>query len=239
MANMFVKRQDLRKKQLTDRERIQEDVKKEDFLIRQIDEFKDKAKQLQQLLDAKESRVQELQGIVEEREKRARGLQEILKEKQLEVDNITKGVEGYANQIARELAGRIEQLEDQIKEQALKEQELLAECTDSVKTLSEELAARQEEYFSGQAAKLDELYSGVSDMQKELSEKIHTENVKCYRNVQSSLDELKGQQSQEEKREESGSVKGLLKAAIVIGAVNLAALGGFILYELGVFGMFF
>jgi len=124
MANMFVKRQDLRKRQLTDRERIQEDVKKEDFLIRQIDEFKDKAKQLQQLLDAKESRVQELQGIVEEREKRARGLQEILKEKQLEVDNITKGVEGYANQIARELAGRIGKVEDCIKEQAAKEQEL-------------------------------------------------------------------------------------------------------------------
>ena len=41
---------------------------KEDFLLKQIDEFREKAKQLQALLVTKEDKVQELQNIVDERE---------------------------------------------------------------------------------------------------------------------------------------------------------------------------
>ena len=50
-----------------ERERIQTEVEKEDFLLSQIDEFREKAKQLQDLLAAKENKVQELQWIVNER----------------------------------------------------------------------------------------------------------------------------------------------------------------------------
>lgn len=51
----------------TERERTRNNVEKEDFLLNQIDEFREKAKQLQSLLISKESKVQELQEIVEER----------------------------------------------------------------------------------------------------------------------------------------------------------------------------
>ncbi len=47
-------------------------MEKEDFLLSQIDEFREKAKQLQDLLAAKENTVQELQSIVNEREARPR-----------------------------------------------------------------------------------------------------------------------------------------------------------------------
>ena len=45
---------------------------KDDYLLKQIDEFRAKAQQLQALLATKESKVQELQEIVEEREGKAK-----------------------------------------------------------------------------------------------------------------------------------------------------------------------
>ena len=67
-----------------ERERIQTEVEKEDFLLSQIDEFREKAKQLQDLLAAKENKVQELQSIVNEREGKAEEWQHILVERQEE-----------------------------------------------------------------------------------------------------------------------------------------------------------
>ena len=62
------------------KERIHSKVEKEDFLLSQIDEFREKAKQLQNLLTSKESKVQELQNLVNEREDKAQELEQILSE---------------------------------------------------------------------------------------------------------------------------------------------------------------
>ena len=59
-------------------------MEKEDFLLSQIDEFREKAKQLQNLLTSKESKVQELQNLVNEREDKAQELEQILSERQEE-----------------------------------------------------------------------------------------------------------------------------------------------------------
>lgn len=58
------------------------------FLLSQIDEFREKAKQLQNLLTSKESKVQELQNLVNEREDKAQELEQILSERQEEADEI-------------------------------------------------------------------------------------------------------------------------------------------------------
>ncbi len=42
-------------------------VSREDFLLSQIDEFRERAKQLQSLLDSRETEAQELQTLVDER----------------------------------------------------------------------------------------------------------------------------------------------------------------------------
>lgn len=245
MANMFVKKQELRRKQLTERERIQENVRKEDFLIKQIDEFKDKAKQLQMLLDTKEDRVQELQGIVEERERKARSLQEVLKEKQMEVDHITKGVEGYANKIALQLENQITQLKEEMKTQGNQPDvgvELLTASINNLSDITEKYTANLNVLAASMETdktKIDDLTESLKTMESELSEKIHTENVKCYRNVQASLEELKDQMGVAKEQEDApNSLKGWLKAAIAIGAVNLVVLVAFFLYELGVMNQF-
>ena len=58
--------------------KVDKGMDKEDFLLKQIDEFREKAKQLQALLVTKEDKVQELQNIVDEREEKAKELQHVL-----------------------------------------------------------------------------------------------------------------------------------------------------------------
>ena len=65
-----------------EKERILRKVQKEDFLLKQIDEFKEKAKQLQSMLTTKESKVQELQSVLEEREEKAKQLQGVVEQRQ-------------------------------------------------------------------------------------------------------------------------------------------------------------
>ena len=57
-------------------------VSREDFLLSQIDEFRERAKQLQSLLDSRETEAQELQTLVDERQEKADALGQILEERQ-------------------------------------------------------------------------------------------------------------------------------------------------------------
>lgn len=292
---------EIRRKQFTERERNLEGVKKEDFLIRQIDEFKEKAKQLQQLLDTKESRVQELQNVVEEREQKARSLQEILDEKQQEADGITKGVESYGKQVAEKLGNQIAELKEYLKEQGNGSDEKLTASLNEIRLSVEALQAlvngisgavgdlpasveKINASVSGLPAsvgkinasvdglpamvdgitssidslstsmegivtsmdglsdtlensvsrKWDEVFAKLDTVKGELSEKVHSENVKCYRNVQALVEELE-QKLEQSEQEEAKPAGGLLKAAVVLGAVNLAALAGIAFYAFGLY----
>lgn len=205
MTNMFVKKE-LRKKPLTERERTQENVRKEDFLIRQIDEFKDKAKQLQLLLDSKESRVQQLQGIVEEREKKAQGLQEILAKKQQEADQINRDLEGYANQIARELGSRLTALKDDYQQQRQAQDAKLAEAVEQLSALMREYETKQavtteaygtrlitsvEEYETKMSAGMQEYGDKLSAGMQEYGDKLSTGMQECGGELSKSIQECK------------------------------------------------
>lgn len=67
-------------------------IDKDDFLLTQIDEFRERAKRLQEMLNTKESKAEELSSIVEEREAKAEELQQILDERQEKADGITAQV---------------------------------------------------------------------------------------------------------------------------------------------------
>ena len=49
------------------RERKPKSVQKEDYLMKQIDEFREKAKQLQTMLTSREDKISELEEVVTER----------------------------------------------------------------------------------------------------------------------------------------------------------------------------
>ena len=61
-------------------------MQKEDFFLKQIDEFKEKAKYLQGLLTTKESKVEELDTVLEEKEEKSKTFQKILDGQKKEAD---------------------------------------------------------------------------------------------------------------------------------------------------------
>ena len=263
MSSVVEKIQKRRKNQPTRQERIRRDVMKEDFLLKQIDEFKEKAQQLQKILDSKESRVQELQGIVEEQEQKSRSLDEILQEKQHEAESLTRGVEVYANKMAASLQEQLDRLQDQLSNRQLGNDEQQEQIVDSLSGISgtvgdlmsaihgvpasvEGISSSVEgvsasvknvsESMQGISSSMNSVSERLDTMKSELSEKVHTENVKSYRNMQSLIEELDKKLENVELGENSmKTMKSLLRAAIILGAVNLAGLIGVLLCEFGVF----
>lgn len=76
MGNIMDKlpKQNKTREQDPEREKILSRMQQDDFLLKQIDEFREKAKQLQSILVTKENKADELQEVVEEREEQARKL---------------------------------------------------------------------------------------------------------------------------------------------------------------------
>ena len=147
-------------------ERTVEVVSKEDFLLNQIDEFRERAKQLQSLLDTKENEAQELQTLVDERQEKAEALGEILKERQSKADGFTAEVEKQIDAMIAKVADKMDEIESAMKE----------DVADG-KKFNEEKAKELKD-------SLGQIEEQLTTIKSELSEKVHTENVKCYRNIQ-------------------------------------------------------
>lgn len=93
------------------RERMQKKVDRDDFLLAQIDEFREKAQRLQEMLNTKESKAQELQSIVEERESKAEELQQILDERQEKADGITAVVAKQIDVLIEKVNAKMQEIE--------------------------------------------------------------------------------------------------------------------------------
>lgn len=84
---------------------------RDDFLLAQIDEFREKARELQEILVTKESKAQELQSIVKEREVKADELQQILDERQGKVDGIEAEVARQIDQLIERVNAKMNEIE--------------------------------------------------------------------------------------------------------------------------------
>lgn len=193
-------------------------VSKEDFLLNQIDEFRERAKQLQNLLDTKETEAQELQTLVDERQEKAEALGEILKERQSKADGFTIEVEKQIDAMIAKVADKMDEIESAMKE----------DVADG-KKFNEEKAKELKE-------SLGQIEEQLTTIKSELSEKVHTENVKCYRNIQDlfrSMEEKVDHLTMIEDKQRTIGVWTILAAAL--GIVNLVGLLALILINLGVF----
>lgn len=199
-------------------ERTVEVVSKEDFLLNQIDEFRERAKQLQSLLDTKENEAQELQTLVDERQEKAEALGEILKERQSKADGFTAEVEKQIDAMIAKVADKMDEIESAMKE----------DVADG-KKFNEEKARELKE-------SLGQIEEQLTTIKSELSEKVHTENVKCYRNIQDlfrSMEEKVDHLTMIEDKQKSIGAWTIVVA--VLGIVNLVGLLALILINLGVF----
>ncbi len=222
MKKMARKLKEFADRRKTDRERKTEDVGKEDFLLNQIDEFREKARQLQELLSSKENKVQELQEIVAEREGKAKELSDMIEERQDAADRVVAGVGLQIDAMIEKVDARLNELNETFAERLAENAVSSADQNEEVRNLIREQNAKLTE--TGK-----ELNGQFDRVKSEICEKIHTEDVKCYRNMQT-LIEASDQKIEQLKEEMSGvsSVKTRLAIVIALSVFNLAGVLGVI-----------
>ncbi|MBR5566193.1 MAG: hypothetical protein IKW08_08545 [Roseburia sp.] len=232
-------------------ERIHGKVAKEDFLLKQIDEFRDKAKQLQDLLISKECKVQELQFLVNEREGKANELAQILTERQEQADLIMKDFNKKVDELSEKLTNKMTDIEESIAGQVSDVKNVSMEQIEANRKLSEEQVATNKKFLEEQAVAnkklgeeqlaevkqlLDSTAAQLDSIKTDLSEKVHTENVKCYRNIQDLFNEFDSKIEKMDTMEKNvESVRGYVKCLTWFSVVNFVLLTAFILFSLGVF----
>lgn len=186
------------------------DMKKEDFLLQQIDEFREKAKQLQQLMKNRETKAKELQGVVDEREAKASELDSLIHVRKGEADKIMKNVSvridemsagvrkemsGLSDTLSREVSGLSQNLTQELSQSTEKTRQVVEAATQNMidqNTRSLEGLKEQLEQL-GHKEQINELStemnSQITTLKTDIADKIHAEDVKCYRNIQASMDE--------------------------------------------------
>lgn len=186
------------------------DMEKEDFLLQQIDEFREKAKQLQQLMQSRETKAKELQSVVNERKAKANELdnlihvrrgeaEKIMSNVSKKIDTMSAGVRtemsGLSHTVSREMNGLTQNLTHEINQSTEKTRQVVEAATQSMidqNTRSLEGLKEQLEQL-GQLEQIGELSSEmnsqITTLKTDIADKIHAEDVKCYRNIQASMDE--------------------------------------------------
>jgi chromosome segregation ATPase len=144
----------------------------DDFLLSQIDEFRIKAKQLQELLRLKEDKAKELQQIVNERTDKAEELQQIVNERQVKADGITAEVAKQINGMADKVDARLENVDAHLET-------LDRKLADQVDTKLESLNLQM-------TTRLDSIqqYIGKLESVDESLEKMQQENASADRRAQ-------------------------------------------------------
>ncbi len=190
------------------RERMQKKLDKDDFLLSQIDEFREKAKQLQEMLSSKETKANELQSIVAEREEKAEELKQILDERQEKVDGITAQVEKQIDVLIERVNSKMQEIEasmsGELKTYTEGVEKSVKSVEDSTKELKDQISDKvdaaleqtraiskgQSEANEHMLNSLAELSDELVTLKQEISEKVHSENVMCYRNIQDLFKEM-------------------------------------------------
>ena len=227
-------------------------IEKEDYLLAQIDEFRAKAQQLQNLLITKESKVQELQDIVDEREIKAKELEYILDERQKKADGITEEVTKQIDSLIDKVSEKMEAIGASLGKELQDGQKIHERQLEELKNTLGDLNGQQLEEIKGALGSLSEqqaedLKNALSELnaqlevvKSDLSDKVHSENVQCYRNL---ADLLKSVESKLDKANEIEkkviSVHKCTVAVIVLSVINMLGLVGLALLELGVFQLLF
>lgn len=115
----------------------------DDYLLGKIDEFREKAKLLQQLLVTKESKVKELQVIVEEREGKAEKLQQIVNERQKRADGISAAVTEKIDVLIDQVTEKMSTMENSIRNEVVNGNRVSSEqahrLDDSMEDISSQL----------------------------------------------------------------------------------------------------
>ncbi len=190
----------------------------EDLLIAQIDAFREKATQLQQLIASKELKAAELEALVREKEAINVKLQEELNKKQQEADSLVADVETQVDRMMQVVKDNMDQLEVDIKGQVNNNQE------------------SYEAHNRNLQDTLRSVSDGLDNIQNELSEKTHSESVHLYRLIQDLLKEHDNSEEQAMRAlDHYSSLKKLSTAVIILLVISTGVSVASLILSLGIF----
>ncbi|MCR5784779.1 MAG: hypothetical protein K6G40_03925 [Eubacterium sp.] len=194
-----------------------------DYLMKQIDEIRDKAKNLQAKLISKEEELSELEIKASEKETEVKELEGRLDEQKKQAQAVVDSAKEEMTVYAAKLEGDIDELIKRV-DSAVEEFKSVYE-SDSM-----EVRSRQEQFGEE-----------LTKMKDDLSDKTHSECIKVYRNLQSSIEDLTT--VVKEKEPSDATVKKMKSSAaswgLFFGIINFLMIGGYILYDLGILSQLF
>lgn len=234
-------------------ERTRDIVSRDDFLLQQIDEFRDRARQLQELMSCREEQVRQLEQAREAEQ--ARQLEQARQMRQMSptapaaaacVPEQESSVRGDVMQrLEHILQERQERTEDLTAEVERKIDEMIASVGAKLSELDASVreSVDGEQKISEQRARelkesLEQIQEQLVSLKADLSDKVHSENVKCYRNIQELLKNM------EQKLDEiqalnarTASTRSFAIAAMVFAVLNFVAVLGVLVVQSGIFGI--
>ena len=233
-----------------------------ELLLKQVDAFREKALEIQQLIGDKEKRVRELDQQVKSRETQNTELQQSLEKKRSEANDIMRGVNVQIDRMAQRITANNEEISSELKnrlneistqissgmqvdltevtdgmrsdmnELSTEMRNNIAEIKETVQTTLVDQTADMKNTIDGMSATLNDGFEGVKN---DLGEKVHSENVKVYRNIQDLLKEMDTTEDQREMLEtQIGKLKSQNFILTVLSAINFGMLVIVILFQMGI-----
>lgn len=176
------------------RERKVKNVQKENYLLQQIDEFKEKAKQLQALLISKEEQIDDLENVVNEREEQAQELNALVKARREEADQLIVGVtvqiqemiqaldrqmELFNGAVRNQITGMTNRIDDKLAETEEKIDTQLITFNEKVDsqltTFNEKMDSQLTTFNEKMDSQLTALNGNINSQLASLDEKINTQ----------------------------------------------------------------
>lgn len=184
------------------------DVPMVDSFLGKIDEFRAKAKQLQELLSTREEKVKELQTLVEEREGKAEELKKVLDERQEKADGITAEVSKKIDVLIERISAKLDEVQSGVREdvqankQAQAEQfdrfsaaqnaqmkELLQDQNAKLKSAADSQSAQIQAFSDAQRKHLQEISDILSGLKNQIEENNQNVNIN-YEAINGSLSDI-------------------------------------------------
>ena len=144
----------------------------DDYMLAQIDRFRDKAQELQEKLNEREEELKRLEALVEEKDRQVHELELLEQTRREENDNFLESADRQFRDMVYRLEGRINVLAREIEEKVASDQQI---CDDQTTKLQWEIK---------------QIDRNLEKIKSDLSDKTHQEMLTTYRNVHISLEEM-------------------------------------------------
>lgn len=177
-----------------------------DYLLSQIDEFRERAKKLQELMASKESKAQELENIVSEREVRANALEQELSERQEAADGLlsdfTRKVDILAESVTDKMADIENNISKQVEGAKAANEAQLAES----RRLNEEQIAANRRFFEEQSQENKKLFEEQIAVNRKFLEEQTQENRRLFDSQLSTIKQSLEEQAIANKKLSEGQI---------------------------------